>query len=366
MRFQQITLCVLILVCLGCNNKAKKTKINEASYMAEISSEKMKFEYVGNAAEQEGMHVWGSSPIEGKDGKTHLYAAQWPIATQSDFSGWFKDCEIGHYVSDSPEGPFEYLGVAIEDKDGEFNSPHNPTISYIDGQYQLCFIVNENDDLVYQRIVMMVADDLNDTWRPAKGAEPDGTILRKTKDSTVWNHTARIGVSNPSLVKYKGKYHLYHKSVIKRLSKKGHVYVYGVVVADNVEGPYNITPTQVTSREMPLEDAYAFTMNDSVFFVSRDFGRSLGSTGGGLLWKSGDGFSFPKEKTTRAYEDLQHYVGEEYLKDAVEYRGKKDGHLERAQMLFIDDKPAYLYMATGVQVKPGFGSSSHVFKISFE
>ncbi|WP_299668355.1 glycoside hydrolase family protein [uncultured Polaribacter sp.] len=362
MKPQKIILYVLVFACMSC----KTNKKNDAEKKSNTYSSNMKFEYVGRAAENEGMHVWGSSPIEGKDGRIHLYAAQWSTKTQKNFSGWFKDCEIGHYVSDNPEGPFEYVGVAIEDKDGEFNSPHNPTISYIDGQYQLCFIVNENDDLVYQRIVMMVADDLNDTWRPAKGAEPDGTILRKTKDSTVWNYTARIGVSNPSLVKYKDKYHLYHKSVIKRLSGKGHVYVYGVVVADKVEGPYNQTPTQVTSRAMPLEDAYAFTMNDSVFFVSRDFGRSLGSTGGGLLWKSADGFNFPKEETTRAYEDLAHYLGEEHLKDAKAYRGKKDGHLERAQILFKDGVPTYLYLATGVQTKPGYGSSSHVFKVVFD
>ena len=349
MRLQQLTLLMLLFICLGCKTQAQK----------------MKFEYIGDAAQQKGMHVWGSSPIKGEDSKIHLYAAQWPTVTQPDFNGWYKDCEIGHYVSDKPEGPFEYVGVAVKDKDGLFNSPHNPTISNIDGQYQLCFIVNENSDLKTQRIIMYVADDLNDTWRPAKGGEPDGTILRQTKDSTVWNYTARLGVSNPSLIKYNGKYLLYHKSVVRK-EPEGYVFSYGVVVANAVEGPYIHQPTRVTEEKMPLEDAYAFTMKDSVYMISRDFRASLGNSGGGLLWKSGDGFSFPAEKTERAYEDLQHYVGEAYLKDAVSYRGKKDGHLERAQILFIDGKPAYLYLATGVQTKQGYGSSSHVFKISFE
>lgn len=348
-KLQQITLFAVFFVFLGCNSQAQK----------------MKFEYIGDAARQEGMHVWGSSPVIGKDGRTHLFAAQWSTKTQPNFSGWYKDCEIGHYVGDSPEGPFEYVGVAVSDKDGLFNSPHNPTISNIDGKYQLCFIVNENNDLKTQRIIMYVADDLNDTWRPAKGGEADGTILRQTKDPKGWNYTARLGVSNPSLIKYKGKYLLYHKSVVRK-EPKGYVYSYGVVVANSVEGPYIHNPTRVTEEKMPLEDAFAFTMKDSVYLVSRDFRASLGNSGGGLLWKSGDGFSFPAEKTVRAYEDLLHYVGEEHLKDAVSYRGKKDGHLERAQMLFIDDKPAYLYLATGVQTQPGYGSSSHVFKISFE
>lgn len=366
MKLQQITLFAFVLACLACNHKTKTTKVLEASIGDKIHTGKMKIDYLGRAAENQGMHVWGSSPVEDKNGKIHLYAAQWDTASQpNNFSGWFKDCEIGHYVSDKPEGPFEYVGVAVADKNGLFNSPHNPTISHIDGQYQLCFIVNENNNLKTQRIIMYVADDLNDNWRPAKGAEPDGTILRQTKDTTVWNYTARLGVSNPSLIKYKGKYLLYHKSVVRK-KPKGYVYSYGVVVANKVEGPYSHTPKRVTEEKMPLEDAFAFTMKDSVYMISRDFRGSLGNRGGGLLWKSGDGFYFPANKTVRSYEDLQHYLGEAQLKDAISYRGKKDGHLERAQLLFKDGIPTHLYLATGVQTKPGYGSSSHVFKISFE
>jgi len=329
------------------------------------SNKRLTLEYVGVAAEQEGMHVWGSSPVMDKEGNVHLFAAQWSMSTQKDFSGWFKDCEIGHYVSDSPEGPFKYIGVAVEDKDGLFNSPHNPTVNYIDGRYVLCFIVNENNKLKTQRIVMYVADDLNDTWRPAKGAEADGTMLRQPKDSTKWNYKAKLGVSNPSLIKYKGKYLLYHKSVIPK-QPKGSAYTYGVAVADDLEGPYIIQSKKVTPPKMQLEDAYAFTMKDSVYLMSRDFVGSLGNSGGGLLWRSKEGFYFDSKKTKRAYEDLAHYLGKEQLVEATAYRGKKDGHLERAQILTINNKPAYLYLATGVQVKSGFGSSSHVFKINFE
>ncbi|GAF01616.1 glycoside hydrolase family protein [Saccharicrinis fermentans] len=350
MKIQQIAILgLLIVVGWGCTTPTNK----------------MKLEYIGVAAENKGMHVWGSSPVMDKEGRVHLYAAQWPMNTQPNFSGWFKDCEIGHYVSDSPEGPFEYVGVAVADRDSLFNSPHNPTIHYMDGRYVLCFIVNENSKLKTQRIVMYVADDLSDNWRPASGAEPDGTILRKPQDSTLWNYKAKLGVSNPSLIKHNGKYLLYHKSVIPK-QPKGSAYTYGVAVADNVEGPYTIFPQKVTPPKMQLEDAYAFAMNDSVYLMSRDFVGSLGNSGGGLLWQSKDGFYFDSKNTKRAYEDLAHYLGEEYLKDATAYRGKKHGHLERAQLLFIDDKPAYLYLATGVQVKPGYGSSSHVFKISFE
>ncbi len=329
--------------------------------------QKMTLEYVGIAAEHEGMHVWGSSPVIGKDGKVHLYAAQWSKDKRPNFSGWYKDCEIGHYVSDSPEGPFEYLGVAVADQDSLFNSPHNPTVNYIDDKYVLCFIVNENDELKTQRIVMYVADDLNDNWRPAAGAEADGTVLRRPQDSTLWNYQAKLGVSNPSLIKFKDQYLLYHKSVVPRKDDpKRYVYSYGVAVSDKLEGPYEIQAPKVTSQNMPIEDAYAFAMNDSVYMLSRDFGARLGNAGGGLLWRSEDGLYFPENDTKRAYESLEHYVGKEALAEAKVYRGKKMGKLERAQVLSVDGLPAYLYLATGIQVKEGYGSSSHVFKINFE
>lgn len=322
------------------------------------------YQYVGPAVQTEGMHVWGSSPVIGPDGKVHLYVARWPIHTQPNFNGWYKDCEIAHYVGDQPEGPFEFVRVAVPDQDGTFNSPHNPTIKEIDGRYVLCFIVNENNKLATQRIVMYVADDLNDTWRPATGAEADGTILRKSSKPTDWNYTAKLGVSNPSLVKFKDKYFLYDKSVVrKNLKAKRGTYIYGVAVSDKLEGPYTHHPKQVTPYGMQLEDAYAFSTNDSVYLLSRDFGGSKGSHGGGLLWKSKDGFNFDRKKTTRAYEDLEHYVGKDTLKKANVFRGKIDGHLERPQILFVDGKPAYLYVATGINTTTGCGSCSHVFRI---
>ena len=324
----------------------------------------LEFEYVGKAVQTEGMHVWGSSPVIGPDGKVHLYVARWSTKTRKNFNGWYKDCEIAHYVGDQPEGPFEFVRVAVADQDGSFNSPHNPSIKKIDGKYVLCFIVNENDNLKTQRIIMYVADDLNDDWKPAAGAEEDGTILRKSTDPEIWNFSGRLGVSNPSLIKHNGKYMLYIKSVVfPWKNSKKRKYMYGVAVSDNLEGPYQHHPKYVTPATMALEDAYAFSLNDSVYMLSRDFGASKGSNGGGLLWKSKTGFHFNKKDVTRAYEDLEHYVGKEALKDGTAYRGRLHGHLERAQVLAIDGQPKFLYMATGVNTTPNHGSCSHVFRI---
>jgi hypothetical protein len=318
------------------------------------------FEYVGVAVQTEGLHVWGSSPVIGPDGKVHLYVAQWPIDTQPDFNGWYKDCEIAHYVGDQPEGPFTLVRVAVKDQDGTFNAPHNPTIQHIDGKYVLCFIVNENDKLSTQRIVMYVADDLNDDWKPAAGAEADGTILRKSANPSDWNYSAKLGVSNPSLIKYGNKYMLYVKSVVPR-------YTYGVAVSDSLEGPYENHPKKVTDGG--IEDAYAFTMDDTVYLLSRNFGHIKGGThGGGLLWASKDGFWFPKKEVELSFKPLAHYIGTAELENGTKYRPPEkvkdySGRLERPQILMVDGEPAYVYMATGISTRNGYGSCSHVFRM---
>lgn len=318
------------------------------------------FEYLGKAVETEGMHVWGSSPVIGPDGKVHLYVAQWPMETQKDFSGWYKDCEIAHYIGDKPKGPFKFVRVAVPDQGGAFNSPHNPTIQKIDGKYVLCFIVNENNKLKTQRIIMLVADDLDDNWRPAAGAEKDGTVLRKSADPTDWNYNAKLGVSNPSLIKYNGKYMLYVKSVVPK-------YTYGVAISDALEGPYKTHPKKVTGGG--IEDAYAFTMDNRVYLLSRNFGHAKGgSHGGGLLWKSEDGLWFPWNDMALSFKPLSHYIGTEQLKKGTKYRPPakvKDysGRLERPQILMQDGEPAYVYMATGISTRDGYGSCSHVFKM---
>jgi hypothetical protein len=328
--------------------------------LCSAKSSELEFEYIGKAVETKGMHVWGSSPVIGPGGKVHLYVAQWPIDTQPDFNGWYKDCEIAHYVGETPEGPFEFVRVAVPDQDGTFNSPHNPTIQHLDGKYVLCFIVNENSKLSTQRIVMYVADDLNDSWKPAAGAEKDGTILRKSAEPTDWNYSAKLGVSNPSLIKYDDKYMLYVKSVIPN-------YTYGVAVSDTLEGPYKNHPKKVTDGG--IEDAYAFVMDDSFYLLSRNFGHIKGgSHGGGILWKSDDGFWFPKKDVELSFKPLAHYIGTEDLKNGTKYRPPEkvkdySGRLERPQILMVNGEPAYVYMATGISTREGYGSCSHVFRI---
>ncbi|WP_017446901.1 glycoside hydrolase family protein [Gayadomonas joobiniege] len=323
---------------------------------------KFDFEYLGKVLERKNTHIWGASPIVGPDGKVHLFVAQWSTKTQNNFSGWYKDSEIGHYVAEKPEGPFTYLGKAVADLDTQFNAPHNPTIKQLDGKYVLTFIVNSDNKLSTQRIIMYVSDTLEGPWRPAKGAEKDGTILRKSNQITDWNYHAKLGVSNPTLIKKDDRYFLYVKSVIKKdPNKKSGAYTYGLAISNNLEGPYQYHSKAITRAG--IEDAYAFEFENNVYLMSRDFGNLKGDHGGGLLWRSNDGLFFDESNIMRSFEALEHYVGKDALKNSQVYRGKISGRLERPQILFVDGKPAYIYLATGINDSKDHGSASHLFKL---
>lgn len=333
---------------------------------------KITFEYLGKAIEKKDTHVWCTSAIMDKKGKFHFYVSEWPIPKDPSerFSGWFKHCQIVHYVADSPRGPFEFVRTVVKDLDGKFNAPHNPTVKYLDGKYILSFIVNENDDISKTRIIMYVSDGLNDNWRPIKGGEADGTVLRAPKDSSIWSHKAILGVCNPSLIKYKNKFMLYHKVVIphKNPSKQnnGRDYGYGVAVSDKLEGPYKFFPNRVTADGVQLEDAYAFEFDGKVCMLSRDYMGSKGTRGGGLLWVSSDGYNFSNESTIRSFEELKDYVPEHSLQNTTVYRGSVDGDLERPQLLYVNGIPKYMYVASGINTRAGCGSTSHVFKIEIK
>src|SRR5699024_4294550 len=66
---------------------------------------------IGRALEEEGYYVWCNSPIEGPDGKIHVYYSRWP--KEKGMSGWIHQSEIAHAVADKPEGPYRYVSTIL-------------------------------------------------------------------------------------------------------------------------------------------------------------------------------------------------------------------------------------------------------------
>lgn len=314
--------------------------------------------YVGIAVEDPEYTIWGTSPVIDDAGKVHLFVARWPEKNVDP--AWRKSSEIAHYVSDSPEGPFVFSGIAIKgtgidtwDKYGA----HNPEVKRVGDKYVLLYIGNSDyrqpPHPANQCIGMALADSPYGPWR--KVGE-NGKIL-DASDSTKWNYQSRNGVANPAFLAKDGKFFLYFKT------RGGDDLKYGLATADKLQGPYTILDKPVTSNNGTLEDGAVFYYKDHVYLLTTDnHGQNTGIVGGGTLWKSKDGLTFKLEDATVAYDRLPVYYKDFDEKKVTKIYGP-DPKLERPKVLMIDGRPAYLYGPSGWNISGGERTVSHVLKI---
>ena len=328
---------------------------------AEFSFIAKKLEWKGVALQDDDYTIWGCAPIQGEDGKTHIFAARWPEKNVDP--AWRKSSEIAHYVADQPEGPFVFSDVAIKGtgKDTwDKYAPHNPEIKKVGDTYVLLYIGNTDyhqpPHPANQSIGMAVSKSPYGPW---KKVGKDGKIL-DASDPTKWNYNSGNGVANPAFLEWKGKFYLYFKSKGKDGLK------YGLATANNLEGPYVISDSPVTSNKGTLEDGTIFSYQDNVYLLTTDnHGKNTGIVGGGTLWKSKDGLTFDLKDATVGYDRLPSYYKDYDPAKVVKIYGA-DPKLERPKILMIDGKPAYLYGPSGWNLFGGNRTVGHVLKINHE
>lgn len=307
-----------------------------------------RIEFVGTAVSEKGYHIWGSSPIIGPSGKTHLFVARWPV--EKKFAAWTTDCEIARYVSDLPEGPYSFKEVILKGNDmktWDRTSPHNPHIKKIGDKYALLYIARIEDN-ASQRIGMMISDSPEGPWRRAG---KDGLILAPSEDASIWSYKSTVGVNNPTLLHHKdGRFFLYFKA-----RRSGDIRRMGVAVSDRLEGPYVQHPEPLTKNEATIEDAYAFIENGKIHLLTTD-----NHTRAGLLWSSEDGIKF-SDKPKLGYGRIDSYIPIDKVNEGTRFRG---GRLERPQLLMQNGKPTHLFVASGGNVNEGAdGACSYIFRI---
>lgn len=310
-----------------------------------------RLEYVDVAVEEPGYHVWGSSPVIGPEGKTHLFVARWPIS--STFNGWFTHSEIARYVSNSPEGPYKFQEVVAKGSDKEtwdYGALHNPNIQKVGERYVLSFIANagggKKQRIASQRIGMMISDHPAGPW---KKIGKDGMVLAPPQDPKIWSYQSTVGVNNPALFAHPdGRFFLYYKAM-----RKGDVRRMGVAIADQIEGPYVFYPKPLTSNKSEIEDGYAFYENGEVYLLT-----THNKAGTGYLWSSKDGVNFGEP--ILGYDNMLSYLGKQKLNASKVLRGKK---FERPQVLLQDGHPTHLFVASGANWNGGKGSYSCVLRV---
>jgi hypothetical protein len=314
--------------------------------------------WAGVAIEEADYTVWGASPLIDRD-TVHLYAARWPEPNVDP--AWRKSSEIAHYVADHPEGPFRFSDVALTGTGRETwdrYAPCNPEVQKIGDTYVLLYVANDDyrqpPHPGNQRIGMATASSPCGSWERVGN---DGLILESSTDPAHWSYGSHV--VNPTLLRVGEKFHLYFKSRCQ--GYKGTVY--GLAVADRLEGRYTITEEPLTTRGVVIEDASVFRWRGKICLLTTDnHGSVTGVRGGGALWVSDDGLCFDPKNTQVVYKRIPAYYGDYDRKKVTRIYGP-DPKFERPKILLINEEPKYLYAPSGWNVTGGTRTVCHVLRI---
>jgi hypothetical protein len=313
---------------------------------------------VGRILEMQGYYVWCNSPIEGLDGKIHVFFSRWE--EKYGMSGWISHCEIAHAVADSPESGFELVDVPITPRKGYFDATtcHNPHIQFIDGRYCLFYMGNSNARTNTKRIGLAFADSLYGPWE--RREQP----LLDVSPANAWDDHC---TTNPAFVRHpNGQYWLYYKSwntqeyetAPKADRIKGNR-KYGLAIAETLEGPYikykdnPVIDFSSGGDNRQLEDAFVWIDNGIFKLIARDMGFFNHKVG--LYFESKDGINWSLPQI--AYWEVEHYIKQPPAPDHL----SRYGRFERPQLLMKNAKPSYLF--TTSQGGKYMTASGFVFRI---
>jgi hypothetical protein len=328
------------------------------SFFMNESSFAKRLRPVGRALELEDYYVWCNSPIEGDDGKIHVFFSRW--IKKKGMGGWINGSEIAHAVSDSPESPFEVIGTVLAPRPGYFDATtcHNPSIKKVDGKYCLFYMGNSNGKTNTKRIGLAISDSLYGPWK-----RPDRPLLEAGEPGAWDDHCT----TNPAFIKHpNGQYWLYYKSwntkeyetstdpVVKGNRK------YGLAIADKLEGPYikysgnPVIDFSSRPNNAQFEDAFVWMEHKRFKMIARDMG--IFNHENGIILDSKDGIKWNEP-------EIAYYAADKYIQQPPppSYL-KKYGRFERPQILFLKGKPAYLF--TTSQGGKYMTASSFIFKIT--
>ena len=313
---------------------------------------------LGRILELEETYVWGCCPIQGPDGKVHVFFSRWP--SKYGMGGWIHKSEIAHAVADQPEGPYRDIETVLAPRGEGFwdaTTCHNPHIKAVEGGYALFYMGNSNRKTNTKRIGLATAPSLRGPW-----TRRDEPILLPGSEDQWDNHCT----TNPSVVLHpSGQIWLYYKSWNSSdYYNSNHPTVrgnrkYGLAIAEQLEGPYVKCPhnplIDFSGRgdNRQLEDAFIYLQDGTFKMLARDMG--IFNHEFGLYLESADGLHWSEPKI--AYQEVSHYITQPPAPKHL----KKYGRFERPQLLFQEGKPTHLFVTT--QGGKATSSSPFVFEI---
>ena len=313
---------------------------------------------IGRILELEGSYVWCNAPIDGPDGKVHVFFSRWPADKR--MGGWINCCEIAHATADAPEGPYTVVGTVLAPRGAGYwdaTTCHNPHIQKVGDRYALFYMGNSNGKTDTKRIGLATADSLYGPWKRS-----DAPLLEVGANGAWDDHCT----TNPSFIQHSnGQYWLYYKSWNTADYVNGKPPIrgnrkYGLAIADKLEGPYAKHPRNPLidfsqrGENRQCEDAYIWHEDGRFHVILRDMG--IYGHDVGLLMSSEDGLAWSEPKI--AYHPVKAYVEQPPAPAHL----TKYGRFERPQLLMRNGRPAYLFTTT--QGGKFETASGFVFKIA--
>jgi len=311
---------------------------------------------VGRALEMDGYYVWCNSPIEGDDGKIHVFFSRW--IAKKGMGGWINGCEICHATSDQAEGPYQFIDVVLAPRPGFWDATtcHNPSIKKVDDRYALFYMGNGNGKTNTKLIGLATANSLNGPWYRS-----DKPLLETGVEGAWDDHCT----TNPAFIKHdNGQYWLYYKSWNTKEYETGTGAIrgnrkYGLAIASTLEGPYTkyngnpIIDFSSRGNNTQFEDAFVWRDKKRFKMLGRDMG--IFNHENGIIMESKDGMKWNAPK-------IAYYAASKYMElPPAPSHLKKWGRFERPQLLFLKGKPAYLF--TAFQGGQHMTASSFIFRI---
>ncbi|WP_157961117.1 glycoside hydrolase family protein [Lutibacter citreus] len=357
----KIIILILSIVSLISCKKDKNEQLNIGAMV--------KPALVSNTMIDPDYNIWGASVVKGDDNKYHMFYARWP--KKLGHMAWVTHSEIAYAVADKPEGPYNFVNVALAKRDKNYwdgTTTHNPTVFIKDGKYYLYYMgttsnteavqptsMKNKDWWIYrnnQRIGVAVADNPNGPWQRL-----DKPVLDVSKDPKAYD---ALMTSNPAVsFTDDGKIIMLYKAVDKGESykpidlnsndsfkiSKGKKVRFMVAFADNPLGPFTKTNKVIFENEgsenvhMMAEDPYVWFKNKTYWSIVRDaHGEYTGDKGALALMQSANGIDWKASENSMV-------LGSRFL---FEDGTKSEIQLERPQLLFENGKPVFLFGALGI------------------
>lgn len=301
----------------------------------------------------EGYWVWGSSVIQGDDGKYHMYVSRFPKSLPFH-PGWMVASEIVHAISFTPEGPYKFSDVALPARGAQYwdgRSTHNPRIFKYNHKYYLIYMGSTHpfEEPSYEeltldskwcivgrankRVGLAVADSPYGPWKRL-----DEPIL-KTEPNTFYSYLT----SNPSpVVRKDGSVLMIFKGRAHTENGRYSNMALGIASAPSIEGPYTVQndkkPIFQVEGQGEAEDPFLWEDERGFHIIFKDHvAKFTGEKGGGVMAHSQDGINWIVDEDAKAYSRTV-----EWEDGDIEMQGQ----LERPFLFFENGVPAYVFFAT--------------------